>query len=264
MKKAIGIYREFNPLGKNELDRRIMDLTGEELRKKGFEVQMTSPEEFDAGSKPDIIFTAARKSINNILMEKEKEGVYIVNSPKAIVFSFNRKEVYKKLMEVGANIPKTEFVQLNNLSFANLGRKVILKPSNRHELWFVVEKEEDFNKALEEYKKAGIEEIIVQDFIEGRTAKYYVAGGDVLLLKEIVDSYPADVINQIKEQVRLSGSAIGLKVYGGDFIISGDKAYCVDTNDWPSFSVNQDLTQEMASVQIADFIEKDYNAFINK
>ena len=49
-----------------------------------------------------------------------------------------------------------------------------------------------------------------------------------------------------------------------DFIISEDKAYCVDTNDWPSFSVNQDLTQEMASAQIADFIEKDYNRFVNQ
>ncbi|MFA5086333.1 MAG: hypothetical protein WC468_01905 [Candidatus Paceibacterota bacterium] len=264
MTKAIGIYREFNPLGKNELDRRIMDLTGEELRKKGFEVEMTAPEDFDRNAEADIIFTAARKDINKVLMEKEKEGVYIVNSPKAIVFSFNRKEVYKKLMEVGANIPKTEFVKLTDLSFGKLGRKVLLKPANRHELWFVVEKEEDFNKAVGEYKKAGVEEIVVQDFVEGKTAKYYVAGGEVLLLKEIVDSYPAEVIEQIKEQVKLSGKAIGLKVYGGDFIISGDKAYCVDTNDWPSFSVNQDLTQEMASVQIADFIERDYNSFVGK
>jgi glutathione synthase/RimK-type ligase-like ATP-grasp enzyme len=264
MAKAIGIYREFNPLGKNELDRRIMDLTGDELKKKGFDVEMTTPENFDRNVKADVIFTAARKDINNVLIEKEKEGIYIVNSPKAIVFSFNRKEVYKKLIEVGANIPKTEFIQLGNLFFSDLGRKVILKPANRHELWFIVENEDQFNKAVEEYKKAGVGEIIIQDFVEGRTAKYYVAGGEVLLLKEIVDSYPTEVINQIKEQVKLSGVATGLKVYGGDFIISENKAYCVDTNDWPSFSVNQDLTQETASVQIADFIEKDYNKFINQ
>jgi hypothetical protein len=261
MPKAIGIYREFNPVGKNELDKRIMDLTADELRKKGFEVEMTAPENFDKNVRTDIIFTMARKSVNNILTEKEKEGVYIVNSPKAIVFSFNRKEVYKKLMEMGANVPKVEFIQLDNLSFSNLDRKVVLKPANRHELWFVIEKEEDFNKAVEEYKKAGVTEIIVQDFVEGRTAKYYVAGEEILLLKEIIDSFPKEVIDQIKEQIRLSGLATGLKIFGGDFVISGNTAFCVDTNDWPSFSVNQDLTQEMASVKIANFIEKDYKQF---
>jgi len=262
MVKAIGIYREFNPLGKNELDKNIINLVAEELRKKGFEAKTVAAEDFDPNEDADIIFSAARKGINATLVEKEKNGTCIINSPRSIVFSFNRKEVYKKLMELGANIPKTEFVPLEDLSFAGLGRKVILKPANRHELWFVIDNEEDFNKAIEEYKKHGVEEIIVQDFVEGRTAKYYVAGGEILLLQEIVESCPPEVIDNIKEQIRLSGEATGLKVFGGDFIISEDKAYCVDTNDWPSFSVNKDLTQEVASVKIANFIDKEYKDFL--
>jgi len=266
MKKAIGIYREYNPVGKNELDKKIIDLTAEELRKKGFEVETISPENFNKDVQVDLIFTAARKDINKVLMEKEKEGVLIINSPKAITLSFNRKEVYKKLMELGANIPQTDFVLIGDLSFASLnGRKVILKPAHRHELWFVISTEEDFNKAMEAYKNAEVEEVIVQSFMEGRTAKYYVPGGDeVLLLQEIVDTFPAEVIDQIKSQVKLSGQATGLKVFGGDFIISDGKAFCVDTNDWPTFSVNEDLTQETAAVKIGNFIEKEYNTFYNK
>jgi glutathione synthase/RimK-type ligase-like ATP-grasp enzyme len=266
MKKAIGIYREYNPLGKNELDRKIIDLTAEELRKKGFEVETMAPEDFNKDIAVDLIFTAARKDINKVLMEKEKEGVLIINSPEAITFSFNRKEVYKKLMELGANIPETEFVLVDDLSFSKIeGKKVVLKPANRHELWFIIENEEEFNKAIEEYKKAGVNEIVVQAFVEGKTAKYYVPGGEeVLLLQEIVDSFPSELIDQVKSQVRLCGKAIGLKVFGGDFIISNEKAYCVDTNDWPSFSVNQDLTQEVAAAKIANYIEKEYNNFLNK
>lgn len=266
MTKAIGIYREYNPLGKNELDKKIIDLTAEELRKKGFEVETMAPEDFNKDVAVDLIFSAARKDINKVLLEKEKEGVLIINSPRAIIFSFNRKEVYKKLMELGANIPETEFVLVDDLSFTKLaGRKVVLKPANRHELWFVVENEEEFNKAIEEYKKSGVEEIVIQSFVEGKTAKYYVPGGDeVLLLQEIVDTFPAEIIDQVKSQVRLCGEAIGLKVFGGDFILSQDKAYCVDTNDWPSFSVNQDLTQEVAAAKIANSIEKEYNDFVNK
>jgi len=261
MAKAIGIYREFNPVGKNELDRKIIDLTAEELKKKGFDVKTVSPEEFDKDEPVDLIFSAARKDINNILIEKKKQGVYIVNPPEAIVFSFNRKEVYKKLIALGANIPKTEFIQLADMSLTKLSGKVILKPTNRHELWFVVENEKELNHAIEEYKKFNVDEIIVQKFIDGITAKYYVPGDEILLLQTIVDSQPAEVIDQIKEQIRLSGQATGLKIFGGDFIISEGNAYCVDTNDWPSFSVNADLTQEMAAVKIADFIIQEYNNF---
>ena len=264
MPKAIGIYRETKLAGKPGLDQRILDLTAEELKKRGFETSVKKPEDFRKEDEVELIFTMARgEAINNLLMEKERKGVFVINRPEAIRFSFNRKEVYKKLINLDADVPRTEFFGINDISFSNIDRKVILKPANRHEFFFVVEKEEEFNKAIEEYKKAGIAEIIVQDFVNGERTKYY-AIGDEVLLPQTAEFFTKEIIDRIKGQALLSGTATGLKIFGGDFMVLENKAFCVDTNDWPSFSVNENLTQEVASVKIADLIEKEYNNFKNK
>jgi len=264
MPKAIGIYRETKLAGKPELDQRILDLTAQELKKKGFEVSVKKPEDFRKEDEAELIFTMARgEAINNLLMEKEREGVFVINRPEAIRFSFNRKEVYKKFINLDADLPRTDFFGINDISFSDIGRKVMLKPANRHEFFFVVEKEEEFNKVIEEYKKNGFEEMIVQDFVNGEHTKYY-AIGDEILLPKTVDVFTKEVADRIKNQALLSGKATGLKIFGGDFMVLGNKAFCVDTNDWPSFSVNENLTQEIASVKIADLIEKEYNNSKNK
>jgi len=264
MPKAIGIYRETNLGVKVGLDKRILDLTAEELRKKGFEIELIAPERFNEDMQADLVLTMARgEDINKLLVKKEKENVIIINRPEAIRFSFNRKEVYKKMMSLGADIPRTDFVEINNISFSNINRKVIFKPTNRHEFFFIIEKEEDFNKAIEEYKKAGITEIIIQDFIEGMTTKYYAINNEILL-PQAADNFSKEILERIKYQAILSGVASGLKIFGGDFMVTQNKAFCVDTNDWPSFSVNENLTQEVASIKIANFIEREYNNYKKK
>ena len=256
MKKAIGIYREIKLAGKPGSDQKILDLVAEELRKKDFEVETIFPDQFDSNTEVDLIFTMARgENINQILMSK---NIFTLNSPQSIRFSFDRKGTYKKMIEMGANIPETNFYNTNDLNFSIINKKSILKPANRHEFWFVVENEEDFNKAMEEYKKEGIKEIVVQDFIEGDHVKYYVVDKEVILPIGIENNFSENIINQIKEQAILTGNATGLKIFGGDFIIGQDKAYCVDANDWPSFGSIEGTTQEESAVKIANFIIKEY------
>lgn len=256
MKKAIGIYREIKLAGKPGSDQKILDLVAEELRKKDFEVQTVFPDQFDNNVEVDLIFTMARgESINQILMSK---SVFTLNSPQSIRFSFDRKGTYKKMIEMGANIPETNFYNINDLNFSIINKKSILKPANRHEFWFVVENEEDFNKAIEEYKKEGIEEIVIQDFIEGDHVKYYVIDEEVILPIGIENNFSENIINQIKEQAILTGKVTGLKIFGGDFIVTQDNAFCVDANDWPSFGSIEGTTQEESAIKIANFIIKEY------
>ncbi|MDD3292798.1 MAG: ATP-grasp domain-containing protein [Candidatus Pacebacteria bacterium] len=256
MKKAIGIYREIKLAGKPGSDQKILDLVAEELRKKDFEVQTVFPDQFDNNIEVDLIFTMARgESINQVLMSK---SVFTLNSPQSIRFSFDRKGTYKKMIEMGANIPETNFYNINDLNFSIINKKSILKPANRHEFWFVVENEEDFNKAIEEYKKEGIEEIVIQDFIEGDHVKYYVIDEEVILPIGIENNFSENIINQIKEQAILTGKVTGLKIFGGDFIVTQDNAFCVDANDWPSFGSIEGTTQEESAIKIANFIIKEY------
>ncbi len=256
MKKAIGIYREIKLAGKPGSDQKILDLVAEEIRKNSFEVETVFPDQFDSGINVDLIFTMARgEDINNILMKKD---VLVLNSPQSIRFSFNRKGTYKKMIEMGANIPETSFYKINDLNFSVINKKSILKPANRHEFWFVVENEENFNKGMEEYKKEGIEEIVVQDFIEGDHVKYYVIDNEVILPTGIENNFSEKIIKDIKNQAILTGKATGLNIFGGDFIVTQDTAYCVDANDWPSFGSIEGTTQEESAIKIANFIIKKY------
>lgn len=260
MTKAIGIYRELKLQGKPEADQRILDLTADELRKKGFEVLTKKPEDFSEKENADLIFTMARgKEINEILMDKEKEGIFVINSPKSIRFSLTKRGmIYQKMKELGANVPETKVMKIENIKFADLEGKSILKPSNRHEFWFVVKNIDDFEKAIQEYKNQNIEEIIIQKFIEGKHIKYYVIGNEVILPKNTKKEVSLEVIQQIKKQALLTGQITKLKIFGGDFMIEKDMAFCVDANDWPSMGSIEGFFQEQAAVKIADLIEKEY------
>ncbi|MDD4409475.1 MAG: hypothetical protein PHW52_02355 [Candidatus Pacebacteria bacterium] len=258
MKKAIGIYRESVLAGKPSSDKRILDLTAEELQKKGFEFSLIPADEFDIGMDADLIITMARgKEINDLLKSKqENSDVFIVNDPSAIRFSFNRKGTCEKLEGLGANMPLTRFVAIGDLDIGLIAGKSILKPANRHEFWFVIENEDDLSKAKDEYLKEGIEEVIIQDFVEGQHVKYYCIDETVILPDDI--DFLEDMKRQLVEQVLLSGSATGLKVFGGDFIVTDEKAYCLDTNDWPSFGSVSGITQEESAVMIANYIDIAY------
>jgi glutathione synthase/RimK-type ligase-like ATP-grasp enzyme len=260
MKKVIGIYRESVLAGKPSSDQRIMDLTLQELQNRGFEVKSVKVEDFDTREDVQMILTMARgEEINKILSSKKEEGVLILNDPLAIRFSFNRKGTCERLIELNANVPSTKYVMLADLSMADITKKSILKPANRHEFWFVVENEEELGIAKDAYSKEGISEVIVQDFVVGDSVKYYCIDEEVLLPADIGVTYPNELIDQIRSQAVLSGRAIGLKIFGGDFIVSTETAYCLDTNDWPSFGSVNGITQEESASKIADFAENEYS-----
>lgn len=259
MPKAIGIYREIKLAGKPGADQRILELTAEELKKRDFQVLTKKPEDFKKEERADLIFTMARgKEINELLIEKEKEGVFVINSPEAIRFPFNRKLSYQKMKELRANVPETKAIKIEDIKFSDLQGKSILKPSTRHELWFVIENEDDFKKAIEEYKKENVKEILIQEFIEGKHIKYYAIGKEIILPKDIENEISQEIIEEIKKQALLAGKATGLLIFGGDFMVKENIPYCVDANDWPSMSSIEGFTQEKAAVKIANLIKEEY------
>lgn len=89
------------------------------------------------------------------------------------------------MKELGANVPETKAIRIEDIKFSDLEGKSILKPSNRHEFWFVVENENDFEKAIREYKNQGIGKILVQKFIDGKHIKYYAIGEEVILPQNV-------------------------------------------------------------------------------
>jgi len=164
------------------------------------------------------------------------------------------------MKELGANVPETKLMKIKDIKFSDLKGKSILKPSNRHEFWFIVENEDDFKKAIEEYKKQNIEEILIQEFIDGKHIKYYAIGQEVILPKNTENEISSKAMEEIKKQAILTSKATGLLIFGGDFMVKEDISYCVDANDWPSMGSLEGFSQEEAAVKIANLIKKEYNA----
>jgi glutathione synthase/RimK-type ligase-like ATP-grasp enzyme len=271
--KAIGIYREIKLAGKPGADQMILDFTAKELEKKGFDVSTMFPSQFikeRVGDRDcDLIFTMARDAgINDYLsLIKDNKPVFAINSPASIRVSFNRFLTYSKVAESGVRIPEAKVYTIDELKFSDIEGKAILKPANRHEYWFVIEKQFHFDAAIETYRCLGINEVMVQKFVKGEDLKFYAIGEKVIISKTVRENFPEKTIKEVEENVLAIEKATGLKILGGDFVIDpkdDNKVYCVDINDWPSFGTIGEFSQEEAGLEITNLIVAEFEKFKNK
>jgi glutathione synthase/RimK-type ligase-like ATP-grasp enzyme len=220
--------------------------------------------EVGALKKADVIMNMARgQEINKILFESEKQGIYVVNPPKSVLLVSNKKELFPMLDSAGASIPETKTYKVGEISINDIKEKSVLKAGNRHSIYFTVDVNDvgGFNLAIDKYKEEGIEEIIVQRFIEGRFFKYYAAGDKIFLPINVEKELPQELIQEIKKQIGLIQKLTNVYIIGGDLIVDGNNIYFTDVNDWPSYSGAEGVSQEEIAPYIADFIEKKYREF---
>jgi len=271
--KAIGIYREIKLAGKPGADQMILDFVAKELERKNFDVSTMFPSQFikeRAGDQEcDLIFTMARDAgINDYLsLIKDSKPVFIANSPASIRVSFNRFLTYSKVAECGVRIPEAKVYNIDEIKFSDIEGKAIMKPANRHEYWFVIEKQFHFDAAIETYRCLGISEVMIQKFVKGEDLKFYAIGDKVIISKATKEILPEKTIKEVEEAVLSIEKATGLKILGGDFVVDtkdNNKAYCVDINDWPSFGTIGEFSQEEAGQEIANLILADFENFKNK
>lgn len=268
--KAIGIYRETKLAGKPGADQLILDFTAKAMEKMGFDITTMYPSQFikeKAGDRDsDLIFTMARDAnINDYLsLIKDNKSVFVINSPASIRVSFNRFLTYEKVAEYGVRIPESKVYDIKELEYSDLEGKVVMKPANRHEYWFVIEKNFHFDAAMETYKDMGVEEVMVQKYIKGEDVKFYAIGDKVIISRVTRDNLPEKAVKEIEENVLAIEKASGLKILGGDFVVDPKdnyKVYCVDINDWPSFGTIGELSQEEAGGEIAKLIISEFENY---
>ncbi|MFA5086327.1 MAG: hypothetical protein WC468_01875 [Candidatus Paceibacterota bacterium] len=217
--------------------------------------------EVGATTRADVILNMARgREVNEILFESEKQGVYVVNPPKSVLLVSDKKDLFPMLDSAGVGIPETKTYKVSEISIGDIKQKSVLKAGNRHSIYFTVDVNDGsvFNSAINKYKEEGIDEIIVQKFIDGKFFKFYAAGDKIFLPTEIEKEFPQELVFEIKRQIGVVESLTGAYIVGGDFIIEGGKIYFTDVNDWPFFSGAEGVSQEQIAPYIAEFIEKKY------
>lgn len=243
-------------------DAAILNLTAEQLRKRGCEVKIYSEEQLIAGQvNEDIIVSMCRDQRSlPILQRKEDEGTLVINSAYGVENCI--RERLTRIL-IGNNIPYPESLIVNT----NEAIIPMMKQARMERAWIkrgdyyaqhkedvtYVRHPEEAQEVLQEYFLRGIKRAVINRHLDGDLIKFYGVYGtpyfywffhfDKAFSMDGSDSvdelpkHPSFDLEYFKTICNKAAEALDIKIYGGDCILSPDgKLTIIDFNDWPSFA----------------------------
>ena len=269
MKRLLGLYREkqYSPGRHQSNDALLLDQIAHRLREREFAVDLMTLEEANgARAEAALVFSMCqgRAALEN-LAEWEREGVRIMNSPKAAL-NTHRDRLPALMIKARLPFPQTNLVATDagpDLHSLDLDEGIWLKRGDVHASvtadvqW--IDSRERLDAGLADFARREIKLAALQAHRAGDEIKFYgVAGGSFFhwFYSGKARKYPFDSA-RLQELGNAAASAAGLDVYGGDVIVSPrGELTLIDLNDWPSFAP----CRERAAYAIADFIIKRVHA----
>ncbi len=263
--KMAGISRqaEYSP-DHVENDSLILRATAEVLKELDVDVVFYGEGEvLNSNFNEELIFSMAQgpEAIERLL-EVEKNGAFVINSPKAVKNCY-RTNMVKLLPENGIPFPKSIQVEINSDLEINLNgfdpHKFWIKRGDVHavhreDVTLVYSKEEN-RSVMKEFYRRGIKTVILQEHLEGDVIKFYsVRDSGFFNWYYLNGRYHTKFdLDKLINLASSSADILGLDVYGGDAIISPDGSISmIDMNDWPSFAPVRDEAKK----HIANLIYK--------
>lgn len=248
MTTVLAIYRarRFSPASV-ENDRRILDAVVALLNKNpDMRIVLMSEEEFtELSSLPecDLCISMARSS--EALKRMEGIGCAVVNSPKGIRTCNERWLLDDEMRRIGIPTPGNSSLP----AWIKRGEGCAMVADDT----VFCTTEADVDKAIHNLHQRGITNTVRHDHIVGDLVKFYgvadtpffhtIYPTDLGRSKfgsehhnGIAHHYPFDA-TMLKRLADTLAIHIGVKIYGGDAIISCDGSiHIIDFNDWPTFS----------------------------
>jgi len=247
--QVVGVYREpeFSP-GKIAADAAIIDQVLAHLRADGARTEAMTAARFAAEPphNASLVITMCQGApALSQLASMHEAGAVTINSALAIRNCY-RDLLAAGLMRAGVPIPEGVLVRtslpldLKPLRALDMSVPIYVKRGNLHALGpddvRRVEGHEQLEKTLTHFARRGINLVYLQQEVAGTVVKFYGVG------KEYFSAISEDG-NQLKDSVQLTleraarsaAAALGLEIWGGDAIVSGQSCTIIDFNDWPSF-----------------------------
>jgi hypothetical protein len=236
------------------------------LRERDFSVDLYTLDEAESRRKDAaIIFSMCQgKSALENLADWEREGVEIINSPRAAL-NTHRDRLPALMVQAGVSFPQTRLVDTHekaSLGALDLNGGIWLKRGDVHASvtadvqW--VDSVERLDAGMADFARRGINLAALQTHRAGDEIKFYgVANGFFhWFYSGEARKYPFNSV-ALENLAREAAAAAGLHIFGGDLIVSSSgELTIIDLNDWPSFAP----CRERASYAIADFITKRVHA----
>lgn len=243
-------------------DAAIFNAAADQLRKRGYEVNVYSEEQFCNSEIPEpVVMNMCRRqeSIKKLQL-LEDAGKIVVNSGYGIE-NCTRERMTRILLAHEIPYPESLIVNTNESVIP------ALKKSHFETCWIkrgdfhAMHKEdvsycrhaEEAQEVLQEYFYRGIHRAVINRHLPGDLIKFYgVAGTNFFYWFYPFESghskYGHEAINgksrglkfdlsYLKEICRKASEALDVRIYGGDCIVAEDGSISIiDFNDWPSFA----------------------------
>jgi glutathione synthase/RimK-type ligase-like ATP-grasp enzyme len=245
---ALGIYREaqFSP-GKVDADAAILDRTLASLAEAGIETVAVRPDSHDRYPIDDIDLVLAmcqgERQLER-LASFEKSGALVINSALAI------RNCYRDLLGAGlmrARVPAPRGLVIDlatgarDVTGLDSARGLYVKRGDLHALGpddvQRVDGPAALDEALESFARRAVRQVYIQQAVVGTLVKFYgVSGGEYFAALPEYGVLARSLELSLRLAAERAAAALGLEVWGGDAIVSGDDLTIVDFNDWPSFN----------------------------
>lgn len=243
-------------------DAAILNLTCEQLRKRGCEVKTYSEEQLIAGAvkEPIVIHMCRDQRSFPILQAMEDSGRLVINSGYAVE-NCTRERLTRILLGSGIPYPESLIVNTNQTVTEQMERIGIERAWIKRGDTYAMHKEdvtyvrhpEEAQEVLQEYFLRGIKRAVINRHLDGDQVKFYgVRGadyfycfyhfekkfsskGDDKAAKSEPD--PRFDLAAFRDACERAADILDIRIYGGDAIITPDGSFSIiDLNDWPSFA----------------------------
>jgi glutathione synthase/RimK-type ligase-like ATP-grasp enzyme len=263
--KIFGIYREriFSP-GKVHEDAAILDAVLQALRLAGHETLAVPAEAMNEGLQgADLILSMAQSDrVLGILEKGERSGIPVVNTVSAVRNCY-RKALIGILSRTSIPMPAGRIVAVTGMEASGDFREqgeYWLKRGDLHALGpgdvARINSPEELPRALAHFRGQGVEQVLVQEHVDGPCVKFYGVGVESgCFFRAFLAASGEEITGRagtLSDTASAAARHLGLEIYGGDAIRTPDGAWVlIDLNDWPTFS----LCREAAARAIIDVLE---------
>lgn len=265
-KRILGVYREERFSNRAvDADQAIIDRALDHIAQiqPDIEIMRVHPDKEELTSKHqnvDLVLSMAQSDEALSFLEKlEVSGVKVMNSTHSIRNCY-RVALSKLLTQKTDLSPKSCVVE--NMDDIKRCKQILTKGAwiKRGDFHALDDGDVQFCSScdklediFEDFKKRGVETLILQEHIKGQIYKFYGVIDRYFSLRYMghttKDRYNLETKeNTLKvDPIVLENIAfecagmMDLSIFGGDFIITDDaRVYLVDVNDWPSFRTCRD------------------------
>jgi len=263
-KTCWGIYRELaHSPGRIDADRAIMESVGAALSARGFRVELVAA---DAGFDThfaNIFVMCERGAVLDRLIDAEKSGSIVVNSPDAIRNTYRHRMV-ELFARHQVSTPATRIVASDvkepRPAAGTWVKRYDFHATEPRDVMYAAS-DEGWREALQKFAERGIPFVVAQEHVPGDLVKFYgVRNADAAVDSNWFEWFyhrdqgmlgHAFEVSGLRHAAFRAAAAVGLEIFGGDAIIQADgEPMIVDINAWPSFARYRDHAAQV----IADYL----------